>query len=113
VSTSPPIGPLHVFAALAPEPADEVWYLASDEPYGCAALALYRCRFQIETSFRDDKSGGWDWEASPLRDPDEVDRFCLVMAVATLYTAPVVIPLHAEVLRSAARRTRRYRAAPA
>lgn len=81
----PPIGPLHVFAALAPEPADEVWYLASDQPYGYAALAQYRCRFHIEFSFRDDKSGGWDWEASPLRTPDEVDRLCLVMAVATLY----------------------------
>lgn len=30
----PPIGPLHVFAALAPEPAGEDWYLASDQLYG-------------------------------------------------------------------------------
>jgi hypothetical protein len=77
------IGPLHVHIALAPQPADEPWYLASDGPYGCAALANYRCRYNIEHSIKDDKSG-WNWEASPLRlrlfldprpDPDLVTAY--------------------------------------
>jgi Transposase DDE domain len=79
------IGPLHVHIALAPEPATEAWYLASDSPHGCAALAGYRCRYNIEHSIRDDKSGGWNWELSPLTDPIQADRLCLIMAVATLY----------------------------
>jgi hypothetical protein len=78
------IGPLHVHIALAPQPADEPWYLASDGPYGCAALANYRCRYNIEHSIKDDKSG-WNWEASPLRLPGQAHRRCLIMAVATLY----------------------------
>jgi len=79
------VGPLHVHIALAPEPADEPWYLASNSPYGCAALANYRCRYNIEHSFHDDKSGGWNWEDSPLTAPVQADRLCLIMAVATLY----------------------------
>ena len=79
------IGPLHVHLTRAPAPAEEAWYLASDSPHGCTVLAHYRCRFHIEHSLRDDKSGGWDWEASPLTQPAQVDRLCLVMAVATLY----------------------------
>lgn len=78
------IGPLHVHITLAPEPADDPWYIAGDEPYSCAALANYRCRMNVEHSFRDDKSGGWNWEASPLTAPGQSDRLCLVMAVATL-----------------------------
>lgn len=81
-----PVGPLHIHIALAPEPAKEPWYLASDSADSYGALANYRCRMQIEASFRDDKSGGWDWEASPLTQPTQVDRLCLIMAVATLYT---------------------------
>lgn len=79
------IGPLHVHIALAPEPAEEPWYLASNSPYGCSALANYRCRYNVEHSFRDDKSGGWKWEDSPLTAPIQTDRLCLIMAVATLY----------------------------
>lgn len=79
------IGPLHVHIALAPAPADEPWYLASSSPHGCSALANYRCRYNIEHSIRDDKSGGWNWEASPLTLPCQAHRMCLIMAVATLY----------------------------
>jgi len=80
-----PIDPLHVHMAFAPEPAEEVWYLASDGSGACAASALYSRRAGIECSFRDDKSGGWNWEDSPLTRSREVDRLCLIMAVATLY----------------------------
>ena len=79
------IGPLHIHMAFAPEPAKEPWYLAADQEGSHAAIADYRCRMQIEASFRDDKSGGWNWEDSPLTRSDQVERLCLVMAVATLY----------------------------
>ncbi len=79
------IGPLHVHITLAPEPADDPWYLASDRPDSCAVLADYHCRMNIEHSIRDDKSGGWNWEGSPLTQPLEADRLCLIMAVATLF----------------------------
>jgi Transposase DDE domain len=79
------IGPLHVHMALAPHPDSEIWYLASDSPHSFQVLAHYRCRFHIEHSFRDDKSGGWNWEASPLSSPIQTHRLCLVLAVATLY----------------------------
>ncbi len=79
------VGPLHVHIALAPAPATEPWYLASTSPYGCTVLANYRCRYNVEHSFRDDKSGGWNWEDSPLTTPVQADRLCLVMAVATLF----------------------------
>jgi hypothetical protein len=80
------IGPLQIYVAQAPAPATEPWYLASTSDSGCRALANYRCRFQIEHSIKDDKSGGWNWEQSPLVQPVQSDRLCLVMAVATLYT---------------------------
>lgn len=79
------IGPLHVHIVLAPEPADEAWYLAADDPHSYTALANYRCRMNVEHGFRDDKSGGWNWEDSPLTAPGQSDRLCLIMAVATLY----------------------------
>lgn len=80
------IGPLHIHMALAPEPATEPWYIASDRSDGCAVLADYRCRMRIEQSIRDDKSGGWNWEDSPLTQPVHSDRLGLIMATATLYT---------------------------
>mgnify|MGYP000873751010 CR=1 FL=1 len=82
------VGPLHIHMAFAPEPAKEPWYLASDQAGSYAATADYRCRMQIEASFRDDKSGGWNWEDSPLTRPDQVERLCLAMAVATLFAVP-------------------------
>ena len=79
------VGPLHIHLAFAPEPAKEPWYLACDHPFSCMAMADYSCRMQIEAGFKDDKSGGWNWEDSPLTRPYQVERLCLVMAVATLY----------------------------
>ena len=87
------IGPLHVHIALAPSPADDPWYLASNSPHSYQALANYRCRFNIEHSIKDDKSGGWNWEDSPLTQPEQAHRMCLIMAVATLYTVTEGISL--------------------
>lgn len=80
------VGPLNIHVGLSPEAGAEVWYIASDRTDTCAVLADYRCRMNIDHSFRDDKSGGWNWEASHLIHPEQVDRLCLVMAVATLFS---------------------------
>jgi hypothetical protein len=78
--------PLDICIIRAPEPAEEFWYLATSRPGGYDVVADYRLRAGIEAGFKDDKSGGWNWEASPLTQPIQVDRLCLIMAVATLYT---------------------------
>ena len=86
-SGNKPTFPLMVCIIRAPEPAEEYWYLATDRlDGGYDVVADYAMRSGIEAGFRDDKSGGWNWEDSPLTDPCEVDRLCLVMAVATLYS---------------------------
>jgi len=84
--TGRPVGPLHIHIGLSPDKDAQVWYVASDRDDTCAVLADYRCRMGIDHSFRDDKSGGWNWEASHLIHPTQVDRLCLVMAVATLFS---------------------------
>jgi hypothetical protein len=78
-------GPVNIFVVLAPDPKAEVWYIASDRADGLHVAAAYRCRMNIEHSFRDDKSGGFAWESSHLIVPEQVDRLLLVLAVATLY----------------------------
>jgi len=78
-------GPVQVHIALSPEPGAEVWYIVSDRPDGYAVLADYRCRMDIDHSFKDDKSGAFQWEDSHLDTPQQVDRLLLVMAVAVLY----------------------------
>jgi hypothetical protein len=86
-SGNKPTSLLKVCIIRAPEPAEEYWYLATDRPDGgYDVIADYALRAGIEAGFRDDKSGGWNWEDSPLTDPREVDQLCLVMAVATLYS---------------------------
>ena len=63
----------------------EYWYIVSDEPTTVPTFAEYGRRFEIEGSFLDDKSNGFQLESSLVRDPDALTRLCLVVAVATLY----------------------------
>ena len=79
------VGPVQIFMVRAPGDASETWILATDRRDGCSVVSAYSRRFHIEHSFRDDKSGGFDWESSRLTAPAQVDRLLLVMAVATLY----------------------------
>jgi len=51
-----------------------------------AALQLYACRFWIEAGFRNDKSAGWQWEASQVKDRTHQEHLVLGMAWATLLT---------------------------
>ena len=51
-----------------------------------AVLALYRQRFWIEPGFRQDKTAGWQWEASQVMELDHHERLVLALAWATLVT---------------------------
>ncbi len=43
------------------------------------------CNHTIEESFRDDKSGGFELEASHLTDPKRLDTLLLALSVAMLW----------------------------
>jgi hypothetical protein len=62
-----------------------LWLIVSSEPTTLRTLQEYGLRFDIEESFLDDKSGGFEWERSGLRCAVALSRLCLVMATATLY----------------------------
>lgn len=47
-------------------------------------LSRYARRFWIEAGFRQDKSKGWDWEQSQVRDPARQERLLLALAWASL-----------------------------
>ncbi|CAK0781206.1 hypothetical protein CCP4SC76_7770002 [Gammaproteobacteria bacterium] len=64
--------------------AKEPWVILSDEPTGPETLREYGLRFNIEEGFLDQKSNGFQWESSCLRDRFALQRLCFVMAVATL-----------------------------
>jgi hypothetical protein len=63
----------------------ELGLIVSSEPVSLQTLKEYGFRFDIEENFLDDKSNGFNWEKSGLRDPLALSRLCLVLAVATLY----------------------------
>lgn len=64
--------------------AEEPWIVLSDEPTWPETLGEYALRFDIEEGFLDQKSNGFRWESSRLRDSRALRRLCFVMAVATL-----------------------------
>jgi hypothetical protein len=60
--------------------------VCSSLPASVTLLDDYRSRFWIEPSFKQDKSAGWDWEASQVRTPARHERLLLAMAIASLLT---------------------------
>lgn len=78
-------GPINIAMAWAGTPGAEPWYIATDEPADQHTLTEYGWRMDIDESFRDDKSGGFQLEECELPDPPSVSRLLLVMAVACLY----------------------------
>jgi len=65
--------------------AGQLWLVVSSEPTTVQTLREDGLRFDIEESFLDDKSNGFEWEHSGLRCAPALSRLCLVMAVATLF----------------------------
>jgi hypothetical protein len=64
-------------------------------------LRHYLKRMQIAESFRDDKSGGFDLDASRLTDPKRLDALLLALAIAVLW----MYELGEKVLSDKQRRT--------
>ena len=77
------MGPVHI-ALANPQEDEEPWYIISDAPTSLTTLDEYALRFDIEEGFLDDKSGGFQVEATKLDDAQAIARLFLVLAVATL-----------------------------
>ena len=65
--------------------APELLAVISNRRANGARLRRYGRRMQIEGSFRDDKSGGFDLDHTRLKDPARVERLLLGVAIATLW----------------------------
>jgi hypothetical protein len=74
------------------------------------ALAWYRRRFWIEPGFRMDKTLGWQWEASQVRDLDHQRSLLVALAWASLLT--LLLGCAAAVPRLAAHQARPPRTVP-
>ncbi|MBD2096811.1 hypothetical protein H6F90_17040 [Trichocoleus sp. FACHB-591] len=76
----------NVYLAFAhDQDADEDWVVVSDEPTTLQTFAQYRLRFQMEESFLDLKSNGFNLEASRLRDKFALTQLCGVIALTMLF----------------------------
>lgn len=58
----------------------EAWCLFSNDPH--LAGHRYAIRWWQEESFKDLKSGGWQWQTSHIRCPFRMERLLLVMAIS-------------------------------
>lgn len=76
-------GPVHL--AVARPIGDDDWYVISDEAAELKSLEEYGLRFDIEENFLDDKSNGFQLEASLIRSAQALERLCFVLAMTTLY----------------------------
>ena len=63
----------------------ELLAVISDQWACRARLREYGVRTDIEQSFRDDKSGGFDMAHTRLQHPDHLERLLLAVAMATLW----------------------------
>jgi hypothetical protein len=84
--TDQQFGPLHLaLAYVRTQNGYEKWAIISDEPVSLATFDEYGLRFDIEENFLDDKSNGFQLEASQLEDAESVSRLCFLLATASLY----------------------------
>ncbi len=81
-------GVVHL-AVARPLGSEEYWYVVSDQPAALKTLEEYGLRFDIEENFLDDKSNGFQREASLMRSAKARERLCFVLAITTLYLVSV------------------------
>jgi len=62
----------------------EPWLLVTDRPATFMRCRNYCKRTWCEQTHRDEKSHGFNWQLSRVRDPSHAERLVLVMALATL-----------------------------
>lgn len=63
----------------------EIVAVMSNRAAGRHRLREYACRMDIDESFRDDRSGGFDTAHSRLQHPERFERLLLAVALATLW----------------------------
>jgi hypothetical protein len=68
-----------------PKQPAEICAIAMNQTACQRTLKDYLKRMHIEESFRDDKSGGFDLEATKLTDPERLNHLLLAIAVAVLW----------------------------
>ena len=83
------LGPCHLALAQLDEPNQDPWLVVSDEYTDLQTFDEYGLRFDLEENFLDDKSNGFQVEASRLDSPAALERLLLVLAVATLHFTSV------------------------
>jgi hypothetical protein len=85
----------------------EPWCLVSNDPL--VVGDWYAMRVWQEESFRDLKSGGWQWHRSRVWQPDHADRLILVLALAYAWTLThgTLVMASPELLRQVTRGTRK------
>jgi hypothetical protein len=69
--------------------AHESLVVLTDLPARGAVLALYERRYWIEPGFRNDKTRGWQWEASQVRGRAAQERLLLALAWASVVVLSV------------------------
>lgn len=77
-------GPLHLALGRTLQ-SQERWVVISDQPTSLETFQEFGLRFDIEENFLDDKSNGFQLEASLIRSAKALERLCFVLAVTTLY----------------------------
>jgi hypothetical protein len=93
-------GPLSLALAHMRTPRGyQVWLLLSSQPPSLKTFDDYALRFDIEENFLDDKSAGFQLEASEIRHTDALSRLCLLLATATLYLVATGTAIYAMNLR--------------
>ena len=68
---------------------DDPWFVVRDEPTDPETLDEYGLRFDIEESFLDEKSGGYQIQTSELATPEALERLILILAMATLHLTSI------------------------
>jgi Transposase DDE domain len=76
--------------------AQESVVVLSDLPARWELLALYERRYWIEPGFRNDKTRGWQWETSQVRDLGHAERLVLALAWASALVMSVGLAAAAE-----------------
>jgi hypothetical protein len=82
--TAQQYGPVHIAIARHPG-SKEFWIVVSSQPTSLITLVEYGLRFDIEENFLDDKSNGFQLEASLIRDAQALERLCFLLAITTLF----------------------------
>jgi Transposase DDE domain len=83
------VGPLSLALACLFDQPDDPWFVVSDEQTSAQTLGEYGLRFDIEESFLDEKSGGYQIHTSELATPEALERLILILAIATLHLTSI------------------------